>query len=302
MLSTELPVLRLGLPKGRMQEGVFRLLGDAGLPVHADERGYRPSVGSPGAGADGFLLDSKILKPQNIIEMIDLGSRDFGFAGADWVRELGADIVELLDTRLDPVRVVAAAPTAILEGGRLPKQGAGGRRLLVASEYQNIAMAWIDGSLPGAQFVRSYGATEVFPPEDADVIVDNAASGSTLRANGLTIVEEIMTSSTRLYASREAMDDPVRRAVIETVALLTKSVLEARGRVMLEINVPADKLERLAASIPCLRAPTISALHGGTAYAVKVAAPRSSLASLIPEIKRLGGEDIVVTELAQLVP
>ncbi|MEI6386281.1 MAG: ATP phosphoribosyltransferase [Spirochaetota bacterium] len=294
--------VKFALPKGRMQEGVFRLLADSGLPVRVDDRGYRPTVGAPASGVDGFILETKILKPQNIVEMLDLGSRDLGFAGADWVRELGADLVELLDTGLDPVRVVAAAPVAIMKDSGLPRQGAGGRRLLVASEYENIARTWMAKAAPDAQFVRSYGATEVFPPEDADVIVDNAASGSTLRANGLAIIDEIMGSTTRLYASKHAMDDPARRDVIETIALLTRAVIEARKRVMLEINVPADKLERLAAGLPSMRSPTISALHGGTAFAIKIAALRSSLATLIPEIKRLGGEDIVVSELAQIIP
>jgi len=294
-------VLKLGLPKGRMQEGVFRLLGDAGLPVRIDERGYRPVVGSH-AEAAGIAFETKILKPQNIVEMLALGSRDVGFAGADWVRELEADLVELLDTGLDPVRLVAAAPSALVRDGRLSETGASGGRLVVASEYENIARSWMSGRAPGARFVRSYGATEVFPPEDADVIVDNTATGSTLRANGLAVIDEIMPSSTRLYASREAAADPVKRATIDTIVLLLGAVLEARRRVMLEINVPADKLERLTAYLPCLRAPTVSTLQGGQAFAVKVAAPRADLPVLIPEIKRLGGEDIVVTELAQLVP
>ncbi|HTX72935.1 MAG TPA: ATP phosphoribosyltransferase [Rectinemataceae bacterium] len=293
--------LRLGLPKGRMEESVYRLLGDAGLPVRGDERGYRPSVGSRADGA-GIAFETKVLKPQNIVEMLAAGSRDLGFAGADWVRELGAGLVELLDTGLDPVRVVAAAPNGLLVDGRLPRGAAGGRRLVVASEYENIARSWIADNAPTAQFVRSYGATEVFPPEDADVIVDNTASGATLRANGLAVVDEILASSTRLYASREAWADERKRPAMETVVLLLRAVLEARRRVMLEINVPAEKLEGLTAYLPCLRAPTVSTLQGGSAFAVKVAAPRADLAVLIPEIKRLGGEDIVVTELAQLVP
>jgi ATP phosphoribosyltransferase len=295
-------IVKLGLPKGRMEEGVFRLLGDAGLAVRVDERGYRPSVGARAGSGGGFSFETKILKPQNIVEMLTVGSRDLGFAGADWARELDSDLVELLDTGLDPVRVVAAAPAALLRDGKLSGEGTGGRRLVVASEYETIARAWMAKRAPNALFVRSYGATEVFPPEDADVIVDNTATGSTLRANGLVILDEIMSSSTRLYASREAAADPDKREAIDTVVLLLTAVLEARRRVMLEINVSAENLERLTAYLPCLRAPTVSTLQGGKAFAVKVAAPRADLPVLIPEIKRLGGEDIVVTALAQLVP
>jgi ATP phosphoribosyltransferase len=298
-------VLELGLPKGRMQAEVLRLMADAGLPVKADERGYRPVIGHAGNGdeTEGFAaraprFDAKFLKPQNIVEMIDLGSRDVGFAGADWNRELGSEAVELLDTGLDPVRIVVAAPAGLLVDGKLPARPG----LVVASEYENLAKEWISRNAPGAKFVRSYGATEVFPPEDADAIVDNCATGSTLKANGLEIVDEIMKSSTRLYASRKAMADPAKREAAETLALLLSSVLEARKRVMLEVNVSAERLAELTEVLPYMKSPTISPLKGGEAFAVRVAAPRSMLAGLIPEIKRRGGSDIVVSEISQIVP
>jgi ATP phosphoribosyltransferase len=295
-------VLELGLPKGRMQAEVLKLMADAGLPVKADERGYRPVVGHSGVGDAGAFaraprFDAKFLKPQNIVEMLDLGSRDLGFAGADWTRELGSGAVELLDTGLDPVRIVVAAPTALVEGGKLRKRPG----LRVASEYEKLAREWMSRNAPDAVFVRSYGATEVFPPEDADVIVDNCATGSTLKANGLVVVDEVMKSSTRLYASRKAMDDPAKREAAESTALLIGSVLEARKRVMIEINVPADRLSEVTEILPVLKAPTISPLKGGD-FAVRVAAPKASLAGLIPEIKRRGGSGIVVSEISQLVP
>jgi len=286
----ETPILRLGLPKGRMQAEVFRLLADAGLPAKLDERGYRPCLGE--------TFEAKLMKPQNIVEALETGSRDVGFAGADWAAELRSGAVELLDTGLDPVSLVAAAPAALLAEGRLPT----GRRLVVASEYESITAEWMSRNAPDAVFVRSYGATESFPPEDADIIVDNRASGSTLRANGLVVIDTIMSSSTRLYASREALPDPSRREAAESLALVLGAVLEARSRVMVEVNVPAARLAELSAALPCLRAPTVCPLEGGGAFAVRVAAPRSGLAALIPEIRRRGGTDIVVTELAQLVP
>jgi ATP phosphoribosyltransferase len=281
--------LRLGLPKGRMQEGVFALLADAGIQVSAGSRGYRPSVSLPG-------FEAKILKPQNIVEMLALGSRDLGFAGADWVAELRLDVVEMLDTGLDPVRVVAAAPEDLLVGGQLPT-----RPLVVASEYENLARAWIARRGLDATFVRSYGATEVFPPEDADCIVDNTATGSTLRANHLALVDEIMRSSTRLYASPRVLDDPSRREAIDSFVLLVRSVLEARSRVIVEINVTAERLEDVIAVLPAMREPTISSLHGQGGFAVKSAVPRTDLPRLIPLIKARGGTDIVVTRTSQIV-
>jgi len=304
-------LLRLGLPKGRMQANVLQLMSEAGLPVRVDDREYRPKVGNGSAysaGAGRLSYEAKLLKPQNIVEMLATGSRDLGFAGADWVRELGADLVELMDTGMDPVRLVAAAPASLVQGPDSPFSGgkswydACGRSPIVASEYESIARDWMAKRIPEASFVRSYGATEVFPPEDADIIVDNCATGGTLKANGLLIIETIMTSSTRLYASRKALADPAKRQGADALVLILRSVLEARRRVMLEVNVAQEKLEDLIAILPCLRSPTLSPLEGGKAFAVRVAAPKDRLAELIPEIKRRGGTDIVVAPISQLVP
>lgn len=298
--------LHLAIPKGRMYEGIVALLGEAGIRLSASSRGYRPTLSLAG-------VETKILKPQNIVEMLHVGSRDVGFAGADWVAELRADVVEVLDTGLDRVRVVAAAPRQILEDGKLPS-----RPLVVASELERLTTAWIEARGQDDRFVRSYGATEVFPPEDADCIVDIAASGATLVANGLEIVDELLVSSTRLYASRAALQDETKRGAIEDLALVLASVLEARKRVMLEVNVPADKLDAVVAILPCMRQPTISPLHssghssghsngragveGERAFAVKSAVPRDKLPKLIPAIKAAGGTDLVISPLAQVVP
>jgi ATP phosphoribosyltransferase len=288
--STPPAPLELALPKGRMQEGVFALLAEGGVKVRLGARGYRPTLSLEG-------VQAKLLKPQNIVEMLLAGSRDAGFAGADWVAELGAtDLVELCDTGLDPVRLVAAAPQDLVVDGRLP-----GGSIRVASEYERLTRAWIAGRGLDARFVRSFGATEVFPPEDADCIVDNTATGETLAANGLVIVDELMRSSTRFYASPRAMDDPARRARIEDLVLILRSVLDARARVMVEVNVGPDDLDAVVAVLPCMREPTIARLHGSGGYAVKAAVRRDQLARVIPAIKARGGTDIVVMPLSQLV-
>ena len=282
--------IQFGLPKGRMFEGISTLMAAAGCPVQTTARDYRPVI----ANSD-FCV--KILKPQSIVEMLALGRRDIGFAGADWVKELNVDLVELVDTGLNPVRVVAAAPTKILEQGRLPR-----RPLIVASEYATLAQQWIKRRELNATFLRSWGATEVLPPEDADCIVDNTATGSTLTANGLDIVETLMTSSTRLYASPRVLDDASKRERIEDFVLMLRSVLEARRRVLLEVNVAVDDLESVASLLPCMRRPTIARLYGDEAYAVKVAVPKAELPSLIPKLKRAGAADVVVSALSQIIP
>jgi ATP phosphoribosyltransferase len=282
--------IRLALPKGRMQQGVVELLAQAGINVRSGAREYRPSLSLPG-------FEVKLLKPHNIVEMLQLGSRDIGFAGADWAAELEVDIVELLDTGLDPVSLVAAAPRELLVDRKLP-----GRSLIIASEYERLTKKWMTKRGNGDVFVHSYGATEVFPPEDADCIVDNTATGSTLKANGLQIVDELMRSSTRMYAHPRAMEDPERRSRIEDIVLVIESVLEARRRVLVEINVSADDLEGLIAVLPCMREPTISPLHGQVGYAVKAAVRRDELPGLIPLLKARGGTDVLVTKPSQIMP
>ncbi|MEM8835048.1 MAG: ATP phosphoribosyltransferase [Planctomycetota bacterium] len=287
---TDPKAIRFALPKGRMYDGISRLLSDAGVRIVQTSRNYRPIVALPG-------FTAKILKPRAIIEMLDAGDRDLGFAGADWVADGGAELVEVLDTHLDPVRLVVAAPTSILEDGKLPD-----RKLVVASEYVNLASRWINDRGLDARLLPSYGATEVLPPEDADCIIDNTATGSTLAANALDIVDEVMTSSTRLYASRTAMDDPAKRDRIDEFAMLIQSVLEARQRVMLEVNVPKDKMDAVVEALPCMREPTVATLHSGGGFAVKAAVPRTELPRVIPRLRTLGGTDIIVTTPEQIVP
>jgi ATP phosphoribosyltransferase len=268
---------------------VMRLLSAAGVSVSASVRNYRPRI-----SLRGFEL--KVLKPRAIVEMLDTGARDCGFAGADWVAEADAEVVELLDTGLNPVRLIAAAPESLLVNGDLPS-----RTLVVASEYANITKRWIEKRGIDATLLGSYGATEVLPPEDADCIVDNTATGSTLTANNLEIIDELMISSTRLYASKKAMECAQKREMIKRLVLLISAVLEARTRVMVEVNVSADSLGAVIDSLPCMREPTVSTLRSESGYAVKAAVPRSELARVIPAVKRNGGTDIVVTTPEQIV-
>ncbi len=288
-IDDDTPILRLALPKGHMQEAVVRLLDDAGIQIARGRRSYRPRISLPG-------YEVKLLKPQNIVEMLQAGSRDLGFAGADWVAELEADVVLLLDTGLDPVRVVAAAPEDLVARGWPPP-----KPLVVASEYRRLTQQWIDDRGLNARVVRSFGATEVFPPEDADCIVDNSATGGTLEANQLQIVDELLSSSTRLYAHPAVMEVPEKREQVERLVLLLQSVLQARQRVMMEVNVDAEHLEAVIRVLPCMREPTIARLHGEGGYALKAAVPRIDLPRVVPEVKAAGGTDIVVTTLSHIV-
>ena len=280
--------INLALPKGRMAEGVLSLMEEAGLKVLANGRNYRPLCRDP-------RFELKILKPQDIVRMVELGRHDLAFAGYDWVMELGAAVDELLDTELDSVRIVAAAPEALVASGELKS-----RPIVVASEYERITRDWLIQEGYDAVFVRSHGATEVFPPEDADMIVDNTATGRTLMENGLAEIATLMRSSTRLIANPRLMKGP-QGEVVEEFLLLLRSVLDARKRVMLEMNVGAAALEAVLGALPCMRRPTVMPLSEDGGFAVKSAVLRAEVARIIPRLKLAGAVDILEYPFSKVV-
>ena len=281
--------VRILIPKGRIFDNVSRLFSDAGFPVALCERTYRPVL-----GAD--WLDAKIMKPQNVGELLELGSHDAGFTGNDWIEESGADVREILDLGFDPVAIVAAVPQNLDEAALRSK------KLVVATEYVNLAERWLKSSGYQYRILRTYGATEVFPPDDADVIIDNTSSGQTLRDNGLKIIGTILKSSTRFVASRQALANDEKRGRIEELAMLFRAVLDARERVMLEMNIPKDRFDAAINGLPAMRSPTVAPLFGDEGYAVKIAVKRSEVPAIIPRLKKLGALDIVEYDLRKVVP
>jgi ATP phosphoribosyltransferase len=197
--------IRLALPTGRLQPGVLALLERAGISVSITARNYRPAVRARGVTA-------KFLKPQTIPTLVALGACDLGFCGADWAFESGGRLIEAFDTGLSPVTIVAAAPTSLLSDTRLPD-----RPLVIASEYERWTRQWIARRGLNATIVLTRGTTEALPPEDADVIVDNTSTGTTLAANDLTIIDTIAHSTTRLYVNPSAMTDDGKRALIQNL-------------------------------------------------------------------------------------
>jgi ATP phosphoribosyltransferase len=281
--------LRLLVPKGRIFDKVADLLTEAGFPVALAERTYRPAL-----GAD--WLDAKIMKPQNVGELLELGSHDAGFTGIDWIRESGADIAEVMDLGFDRVKIVAAIPQEFNEDDLRAK------RLVVATEYVNLAKSWLGKSGYQYRILRTYGATEVFPPDDADMIIDNTSSGQTLQDNSLKVIDTILESSTRFVASHAALADPEKRNRIEELAMLFHAVLEGRNRVMLEMNIPRDRFEAVVNDLPAMRSPTVAPLFGDGGYAVKIAVKRHEVPDIIPRLKKLGAVDIVEYDLRKVVP
>ncbi|MDR0290435.1 MAG: ATP phosphoribosyltransferase [Treponema sp.] len=281
--------LRLLIPKGRIFDSVAALLGEAGFPVALSDRTYRPSL-----GAD--WIDAKIMKPQNVGELLELGSHDAGFTGIDWIKESGADVEEIMDLEFDRVKIVAAVPQSLDEKILRSK------KLVVATEYVNLAKRWLDANNYQYRILRTYGATEVFPPDDADMIIDNTSSGQTLRDNGLKIVDTILESSTRFVASRAAFADAEKRNRIEEIAMLLRAAIDGRERVILEMNIPEDCFDEVINGLPSMRSPTIAPLFGDGGFAVKIAVKRHEVPGIIPRLKKLGALDIVEYDLRKVVP
>jgi len=279
--------LRILIPKGRIFDNVSRLFSEAGFPIALSDRTYRPAL-----GAD--WLDAKIMKPQNVGQLLELGSHDAGFTGVDWIRESGADVQEVLDLGFDKVRIVAAVPQDYDEAKLRSK------KLVVATEYVNIAEQWLKSSGYQYQILRTYGATEVFPPDDADMIIDNTSSGQTLKDNGLKIIATLLESSTRFVVSKAAVANAEKKRRIDELVMLFGAVLDGRDRVMLEMNIPKEQFESLA-SLPAMRSPTVAPLYGDAGFAVKIAVKKHEVPDIIPKLKNLGAIDIVEYDLRKVV-
>jgi ATP phosphoribosyltransferase len=285
--------LRILIPKGRIFENISALFAEAGLPLKRADRTYRPVIGD--SGQDG-QFEAKIMKPQNVGTLLEIDAHDCGFTGIDWIKESGADVVEVLDLGLDKVQIVAACPISIDDKALAAK------KITAATEYVNLADHWLSSKGYDYRVLRTYGATEVFPPDDADIIIDNTATGQTLKDNGLRVIDVLLESSTRFVASREAMADNHRRTQIEELAMLFRAVLEGRDKVMLEMNVSPEAFALLVESLPAMRSPTVSPLYKNSGYAVKIAVKKSEAPALIPRLKALGATDIVEYELRKVIP
>jgi len=277
------------IPKGRIFQKVAGLLNDASLGFETNDRQYIPHIGDP-------EISAKIMKPQNIAQLIELGSHDVGFTGYDWIVESGAKVVQVMDLKFDPVRIVSAVPETMSEGGLKKK------KLIVATEYERIATRYLKERNYDYFLIRTFGATEAYPPQDADMIIDNIATGRTLKEHKLKVVHEIMDSSTRFIANAKAMQDKEKKEKIEELAMLFQAVLVGKDRVMIEMNVPADKLDEIVSILPCMRAPTVAPLFEGQGYAVKSAVKREDTVKLIPLLKKYGASDILEYEFKKVIP
>ena len=286
--------LKILLAKGRIYESVYELLSDVGISIHLPDRTYFPTTNQKD-------LAFQVVKPQIVSNLLANNKADVGFAGKDWVYENGVEdqVEEIMDLGFDPVRIVAAIPDtvdydALLKG-----------HVTIATEYQTLSKKWVENNKIDGTIFRTWGTSEGFVQDNEDsiaqILIDNTSTGSSLKANRLKIVDTLMESSTRMYASKTAMADPEKRQKIMELKMLFCAVMDARGRVMLEMNVAKDKFENMVKSLPAMRSPTVAPLYSDDGYAVKIAVNKSEVPTLLPKLKEFGATDIVEYELRKVI-
>jgi ATP phosphoribosyltransferase len=289
-------MLSLALPKGSLEEQTLLLFAQADLEVKRSSREYNPTIDDPRIGK------VKVLRPQEIPLFVADGHFDLGISGHDWVTESGADVVEVAElpyakTGTGVVKMVLAVPDdSPITSARDISPGS-----RISTEFPKVTRAYFEKLGIPVDVHFSYGATEAKVPEIMDALVDLTETGSTLRRNGLKVVDVVLESTTRLLASPAAWADPEKRREIEEVRTLLLGVIEARGRVLLSMNVPKDRLESVVAALPAMKRPTVSALYGSEDYEITTVAEKASVNVLIPKLKAAGAEDILEIPIAKIV-
>ena len=293
-------LLKIGLPKGSLQEATFRLFEKAGWSIRVDSRSYQPTVDDP-------EISALLIRPQEIPRYLEDGILDVGLTGKDWIEDCGADVHEVCEltyskvTR-NPIRIVLAAlenPPAGVPVIASVKDLAGKR---IATEYVRLTERYLAANgITDAQVEFSWGADEVKVPVLADAIVVNTETGSSLRAHQLRIVDVLLTSTTRLVANHKSWADPEKRAKIENMAMLLTGALNAETLVGLKMNVERANLSYVLEQLPALKKPTISPLTDDGWAAIEIIIEEKQARDLIPRLKRAGAEGIVEYPLNKVV-
>jgi len=286
--------LKIGLPKGSLQDATFAILKKAGWDFRVNSRSYMPSC-------DDDEIDALLVRPQEIPRYVGDGILDVGLTGKDWIVDSGADVIEVADllynkATLRPLRVVVAVKedSDIREAKDLQ-----GKR--ISTEYVNLAKRWLESKGVSAQVEFSWGACEVKVPELADAIVVNTETGSSLRMHDLRVIETILESTARLIANKKSWQDQWKHNKIENLAMLLQGALNAEQLVGLKMNVPRERLQDVIATLPALKKPTLSPLSDEGWVAVEIVVDEKVSRDLIPKLRRAGAEGLVEYPLNKVV-
>ncbi len=286
--------IKLGLPKGSLQEPTFDIFKKAGYRIRLGDRSYFPSI-------DDTEIECLLIRAQEMGRYVEDGVLDAGITGQDWIKEYDSDVTEITELLYArggfvPVRWVTAVPddSEITDISQLE-----GKR--IATELVNYSKSYFEKKGITAKFEFSWGATEAKPPRLADAIVDVTVSGSSLRANNLRIIDTILQSTTVLVMNRKAYEDTWKREKVEKISLLLQGALNAEFKVGLKMNLPAEKLEEIASLLPSLHNPTISHLKEKNWLALEVVIDEEKVRELIPVLKKAGAEDIIEYPLNKVI-
>jgi len=287
--------LKIGIPKGSLQEATFALFKKAGYEFRMSSgRSYHPHVDDP-------ELEPLLLRPQEIPRYIEQGILDAGLTGKDWIEDNGSDVLEIAElgyskATLNPIRIVLAA----LNGGEIHSvRDLQGKR--IATEYVQLTQRYLKQHDVQAGVEFSWGACEVKVPELVDAIVVNTETGSSLRAHNLKIVDTLLTSTTRLAVNRRSWEDSWKRAKIENISMLLRGALNAELLVGLKMNLHRDNLGAITELLTALKTPTISPLADPDWVALEIIMEQTTIRDIIPQLKRAGAEGIVEYPLNKVV-
>jgi ATP phosphoribosyltransferase len=287
--------LRLGLPKGSLQESTFQLFKRAGYNISVRSRSYFPTIDDP-------ELEVVLMRAQEIPRYVSEGVLDAGLSGLDWIMENRADVVEVADLAYskqtsNPIRlVIAVAQDSDIQS----IQDLQGKR--IATELVEVTRSYLEENGVKATVEYSYGATEVKVPQLVDAIADLTETGSSLRANKLRVIATVLESTTRLHANKNSWEDSWKREKLQNMAVLLQGALRADSKAGLKMNLHKDMLDQVLSVLPSMKHPTVSQLVDSDWMALEVVLDEKQARELIPELKRSGAQDIIEYPLNKVIP
>ena len=287
-------VLKLGIPAGSLQEATAELFRRAGYKLSFSSRSYYPSI-------DDDQIECLLIRAQEMPRYVQDGVLDAGLTGHDWILENGADVHEVAELVFSkqsrrPVRWVLCVPE---DSPVKTVKDLQGKR--IATEAVGLTTRYLEQHGVEARVEFSWGATEVKPPRLADAIVEVTETGSSLRANNLRIVDEVLQSTTRLIANHQSYTEPWKKRKIDDLALMLQGAMAAEGKVGLMLNVPREKLSRVVALLPALQKPTVSSLADEDWVAVNTVLDETVVRQIIPRLKSAGARGIVEYPLNKVI-